>query len=85
MQAFNFREGIDTGACKLPDRMYEPLPDGRAKGKKIDQLSFESAKSHYCAMMDWDPNSMRPSPARLDSLGLNWVNAYLEPEKGKNP
>jgi aldehyde:ferredoxin oxidoreductase len=85
MQAFNCREGIDPGACKLPERMYEPLPDGRAQGKKIDRPLFESAKSHYCAMMDWDPNSMRPSQARLDSLGLNWVNAYLEPEKGTNP
>jgi aldehyde:ferredoxin oxidoreductase len=83
MQAFNYREGIGRDACRLPERMYEPLPDGRAKGKKIDRLSFESAKSHYCAMMGWDPDSMRPSPARLDSLGLNWVNAHLEQEKGK--
>jgi len=78
MKSFNVREGLDRRDDRLPARVFEPLPEGPTKGCKIDPQQFETALSQYYAMMNWDPESGRPTRGKLQSLGLQWVAEALD-------
>lgn len=73
MKAFNAREGLDRTQDLMPERIFEPLPDGPSKGKKIDKDQLNSAIDAYYAMMNWDLETGHPNPGKLLELGLGWI------------
>ena len=77
MRTFNAREGIDASQDRLPARVFEPLPDGPSKGRKIDPGQLAEGLAHYYRMMDWDPVTGRPQPGKLHQLGLGWVGEMI--------
>jgi aldehyde:ferredoxin oxidoreductase len=73
MKAFNTREGLDRTQDRMPERIFEPLPDGPSKGKKIDRDQLKSAIDAYYAMMNWDHETGHPNQGKLLELGLGWI------------
>ena len=73
MRAFNARQGFSREQDKLPARMFEPLPTGKSKGKKLDPDRLKEALSEYYAMMNWDVETGNPTKGKLMELGLTWV------------
>ena len=78
MKAFNAREGFNRDQDKLPERVFEPLPEGPAKGRRINHDELNAALAQYYAMMNWDPETGRPSWGKLQELGLGWAAEALE-------
>ena len=68
-QCFNVREGLRPADFKLPDRMAgnPPQSTGPLAGITID---INGLADGYRKAMDWDPESGRPSDAKLEELGL---------------
>jgi len=81
MRAFNARQGFSREQDRLPARMFEPLPTGKSKGKKLDPARLEEALSEYYAMMNWDVETGNPTKGKLMELGLAWVAEALQTKK----
>ena len=77
MKAFNVREGFGRSQDMLPNRVFEPLPDGPSKDKKVDSDRLKAAIKQYYAMMNWDIESGQPTRGKLLELGLGWVADVL--------
>lgn len=72
MRWFNVREGFSSREDTLPERMFEPLPDGPSKGRYVNREVFESAKKTYYDMMGWN-NEGKPTENTLRRLSLEWL------------
>ncbi|MFN8444999.1 MAG: aldehyde ferredoxin oxidoreductase family protein [Caldilineaceae bacterium] len=70
---FNMREGFTNADDGLPQRMFEPLQNGKLKGEAIDRGEFERARSLYYQMAGWDGGG-NPTIAKLAELDLLWAN-----------
>jgi len=70
---FNLREGFGRNDDKLPDRLFEPLPDGPNKGQRFTKENLEEAKDLYYEMMGWDKENGKPLKGKLVELNLNWL------------
>ena len=70
---FNLREGIGADEDTLPERLFEPLPDGPNQGKGFSREEFETAKRDYYGIMGWGPADGRPTPGKLHELNLGWL------------
>jgi aldehyde:ferredoxin oxidoreductase len=69
LRVFNFRHGLNP-ALEKPSPRYGSTPsDGPAKGKSIEPY-FQWMKSFYFELMGWDPETGKPLPHTLKSLGL---------------
>jgi len=66
-QAFNIREGINTGDWKLPERLTVPQNAGPNKGKKIDLAAM---KEKGYEALGWDPKTGKPLDSTIENLGL---------------
>ena len=78
-RAFNSREGFSANDDRLPQRLFDPKPDGVNAGKQIFQeADFNKAVRLYYEMIGCDPQTGRPDRARLLDLGLEWVVEALE-------
>ncbi len=73
MRQINARRGFTSKNDILPDRLYEPLPDGPAKGACLDREVFPQMLRHYYALMGWDLETGNPTPGKLMELGLEWI------------
>ncbi len=73
MRQLNARRGFGRSQDKLPERLYEPLPDGPSKGRAVPRERFEGMLDDYYGLMGWDPASGRPRPGKLKELGLEWT------------
>lgn len=71
-QAFNIREGIDATDIRIPNRILgrPPLTAGPTAGKEVD---VETMQREFFLAMDWDPETGKPSKAKLVELGLESV------------
>jgi aldehyde:ferredoxin oxidoreductase len=69
-RAINNRLGLTRANDKLPKGLLEPYQDGGSAGYVIP---FDEMLSAYYLARDWDPSTGYPSPAKLESLGLDWV------------
>jgi aldehyde:ferredoxin oxidoreductase len=67
---FNDREGFTPDDDVLPQRMHEGIGNGPLQGQSIDRDEFLSARRTYYAMAGWDPETGRPTAAKLAELGL---------------
>ncbi|RQD68888.1 MAG: aldehyde:ferredoxin oxidoreductase [Tindallia sp. MSAO_Bac2] len=72
MRFFNMREGFDKKDDYLPERMYEPLPDGPQKGFQFDKDTFMNFRDKYYQFVNWDENG-NPTEETLKKLSLGWL------------
>lgn len=70
MRLFNLREGIGKEHDVLPERMFEPIPEGPLAGAKLDKEQFYKARDLYYEMLNWDENGV-PRKGKLVELNLN--------------
>jgi len=77
-QAFNIREGITARDYRFPNRVlgHPPLPAGPTAGKEVD---LDTLRRDYFTAMDWDPDTGKPSKAKLLELGLEDVAESIWP------
>ena len=77
-RAFNSREGFSIKDDKLPQRLFNPKPDGPNAGDKIfEKDDFEKAIKLYYDMIGCDSETGRPDRGKLLELGLEWVEELL--------
>ena len=77
-RAFNSREGFNIKHDRLPQRLFDPKPDGPNAGTKIFQSrDFNKAVRQYYEMIGCDPKTGRPRRGKLLELGLEWVDELL--------
>lgn len=70
---FNLREGLTDKDDTLPERLFQPLPDGPLAGRSVPREQFKEALQLYYELMGWDRNSGVPSRGKLIELGLEWA------------
>jgi len=73
MRFFNAREGFDRKDDVLPERLFEPLPNGPSEGTALDKEEFEAARDLYYRIAGWDPESGNPTEVTLKRLSLGWL------------
>ena len=73
MRQLNAKRGFTRSQDYLPKRLNEPLPDGPAKGRKVDPVFFEEMLKNYYKMMDWNLETGNPTEGKLIELGLEWT------------
>lgn len=78
MKVFNVREGFSRADDRLPDRLFEEIPDGPSVGLKVTREEMEAALDAYYAMAGWDPQSGVPSAGKLASLQMGWAVPMVE-------
>ena len=66
-QAFNIREGVNTGKWLLPERLAAVASTGPIAGKKVD---FEAMKEKGYEALGWDGKTGKPLDSTLTELGL---------------
>ena len=73
LRAFNAREGAGRDKDTLPKKLFKPLKGGKSDGRTVepDELSF--ALDAYYAIAGWDKSTGMPTQAKLEELGLGWV------------
>jgi aldehyde:ferredoxin oxidoreductase len=71
---FNLREGFSMADDQLPQRMFEPLQNGKLKGIALDPEAFDHALRLYYQMAGWSADGV-PGEAKLAELGLEPVMA----------
>jgi aldehyde:ferredoxin oxidoreductase len=70
-RAFNVREGLRRSHDVLPRRLLEePMPEGPTEGETVDLEPMLDAFYEACG---WDVQSGIPTPAKLNSLGLDRI------------
>ena len=67
-KCFNIREGMRREDDKLPKLMFEPLPDGPAKGEHFKNL--EGMLDEYYDAFGWDRITGIPTPETLEKLDM---------------
>ena len=67
---FNNREGFTPADDVLPQRLHEGIGNGALKGARIDPDEFLSARKTYYEMAGWDPQTGKPTDAKLAELGI---------------
>lgn len=70
---YNLREGFTAADDNLPQRMFEPLQNGKLEGKAIDPQEFQQAIQLYYQMAGWDETGI-PTQGKLAELDLLWAN-----------
>ena len=73
MRQLNAMRGFSRKDDKLPERLSEPLPDGPAKGRRVDPEIFARMQDEYYEMMGWDKETGNPTVGKLRELGLEWT------------
>jgi len=77
-RAFNSREGLTIRADTLPQRLFDPNPDGPNAGMRIfEQEDFRKAVELFYDIIGCDPETGRPGRGELVELGLEWVDELL--------
>lgn len=67
---FNCREGFTPEDDVLPQRLHEGIGNGPLKGQRIDPAEFLAARRVYYEMAGWNPETGRPTVAKLAELGI---------------
>ncbi len=76
-RVFNLREGWTADDDHLAQRSYGPTIGGALAEGGIDREELYEAVHNYYGMMGWDPESGRPSEAKLQELDIAWAEQYL--------
>lgn len=73
MRQLNAKRGFSREHDRLPERLGKALPDGPAKGKRVDSEAFTKMLDRYYDLMGWDSKTGNPTDAKLLELGLEWT------------
>lgn len=73
MRVFNAREGFTRKEDVLPERFYQPIPEGPSKGVSINKEQFKAAQEFYYEIAGWDKESGNPTNETLKKLDLDWL------------
>jgi len=74
LRAFNAREGAGRDHDTLPKRIYdEPLKGGASDGVAVTRQEVQDALDTYYEMCGWDVSTGKPTPTKLQELGLGWM------------
>jgi aldehyde:ferredoxin oxidoreductase len=74
---FNLREGLTRADDKLPDRMAKPHVTKTINEQPVTKEELDSAITMFYTMMGWDPQTGKPTLARLYELDIPWAEQYL--------
>jgi aldehyde:ferredoxin oxidoreductase len=66
---FNLKAGFTAEDDKLPERFFQPTPDGALKDKALNREEMEAAKRYYYDLMGWDADGV-PKAEKLEELGI---------------
>jgi aldehyde:ferredoxin oxidoreductase len=66
-RVINHRLGLSGADDRLPEQLLKPLPDGGSMGYV---LPFDEMLAAYYEVRGWDPETGKPTPERLQKLGL---------------
>ncbi len=70
-RVYNVREGITRADDTLPPRLLEePMPEGPAKGEKVN---LDPLLNAYYEYRGWDKDTGIPTKEKLKELGLEWA------------
>ncbi len=72
-RAFNAREGFRRSDDRLPERFFEPLPEGRLKGVSLSPQVLDDAITLLYQMKGYDPTTGVPTRAKLIELDVPWA------------
>lgn len=75
LRAFNAREGLDRQDDVIPEKLFKPLKGGVSDGWKLDRDEIETALDRYFTACGWDVETGVPTQAKLDELGIGWLNS----------
>ena len=67
---FNLREGLTSRDDVLPQRLHEGIGNGKLQGERVDPQQFLAARRTYYEMAGWEPETGRPTAAKLAELGI---------------
>jgi aldehyde:ferredoxin oxidoreductase len=67
---FNLREGLTSNDDVLPQRLHEGIGNGKLQGERVDPQQFVDARRTYYEMAGWEPETGRPTSAKLAELGI---------------
>lgn len=73
LEQINARQGFTREDDKLPKRLFEPLPDGPAMGRCVDEKAFPGMMDQYYDFLGRDHETGNPKASRLRELGLEWT------------
>ena len=73
MRTFNAREGFTKADDVLPERVFQPVPEGPGKGVGINKEDFHKAQEIYYKMAGWDEKTGNPTEETLRKLKLDWL------------
>jgi len=76
-RVFNLREGLTAADDRLPERFFEPHPEGVLSDRGLDRGEVEEALHTYYGMMGWDRLTGVPGPDKLDELNIGWAKLHL--------
>jgi aldehyde:ferredoxin oxidoreductase len=75
MRWFNAQNGFTKEQDKLPERMFDPLPDGPSKGVRVPRKEFEDGVALYYQFAGWDSANGNPTEISMRRLSLDWLVA----------
>lgn len=67
---FNVKSGFSPADDRLPERFFEPFPDGPLAGEAIGREAFRKALELFYGMIGWDPRTGMPYPHVLAELDI---------------
>ncbi len=73
LRQINARQGFTSKDDTLPQRLFEELPDGPAKGRCVDKEAFVEMRAQYYDLLGWDDTTGNPRDGKLRDLGLEWA------------
>lgn len=73
MRFFNAREGFTRKEDTLPERLFEPLPDGPSEGEHLKKEEIEAGLDLYYRFAGWDIETGNPTETTLKRLSLSWL------------
>ena len=73
MRQLNAQRGFTRDDDRLPERVFQPLPDGPSQGCHVDQKAFSEMLDAYYGFMGWDTQTGNPTRGKLSELGLDWT------------
>jgi len=77
-RVFNMREGLGRKDDVLLPRMRMPFVTETINEKPIDPEVLDENLSTFYGMMGWDPETGRPTLAKLQELDIEWAAEQLD-------
>jgi aldehyde:ferredoxin oxidoreductase len=75
---FNMREGLGRKDDVLPLRMQIPHKSGTVNEKPVDPEVLDENVTTFYSMMGWDPQTGKPTLAKLQELDIEWTASCLK-------